>query len=112
MTSRVAIAAAHETTLPPYVPPWVPGASAVHDVLPGEDPGQRHARGDALGHDEDVRLDVPVLDREHLAGSAEARLDLVGDQQDPVLAGDLAEARQERRRRDDVAALADGPARR
>ena len=28
MTSRVAFAAAHETTLPPYVPPWVPGFHA------------------------------------------------------------------------------------
>ena len=62
---------------------------------------------DALGHDEDVRLDVPVLDREQLAGPPEPGLDLVGDQQDPVLAGDLAEARQEGRRRDDVAALAE-----
>ena len=34
-------------------------------------------------------------------------LDLVGDEQDPVLAGDLAEPRQEARRRDDVAALAE-----
>ena len=47
------------------------------------------------------------LDREHLAGPPEAGLDLVGDEQDPVLAGDLAEARQEARRRDDVAALAE-----
>ena len=34
-------------------------------------------------------------------------LDLVGDEQDPVLAGDLAQPRQEARRRDDVAALAE-----
>ena len=70
-------------------------------------PGQRQAGRDALGHDQDVRLHVPVLDREHLAGPPEPGLDLVGDEQDPVLAGDLAEARQEARRRDDVAALAE-----
>ena len=46
-------------------------------------------------------------DREHLAGPPEAGLDLVGDQQDPVLAGDLAQPRQEARRRHDVAALAE-----
>ena len=93
--------------MPPYVPPWVPGGQRVHELGPGEDPRQRQARGDPLGHDEDVRLDVPVADGEQLAGPPEAGLDLVGDEQDPVLAGDLAEARQEGRRRDDVAALAE-----
>ena len=51
-----------------------------------QDAGQRQAGRDALGHDEDVRLDVPVLDREHLAGAPEPGLDLVGDEQDAVLA--------------------------
>ena len=37
----------------------------------------------------------------------DAGLDLVGDEEDPVGAGDLAEARQEAGRRDDVAALAE-----
>ena len=74
---------------------------------PREQPGQRQARCDRLGHDEDVRLDVPVPHREQLTGPAEPGLDLVGDEEDPVLAGDLAEARQEPRRRDDVAALTD-----
>ena len=79
----------------------------VHDVLAGDDPRQRQSGRDALGHDQDVRLHVPVADREDLAGAGEARLDLVGDQQDPVLPGDLPEPRQEPGRRDEVAALAD-----
>ena len=29
MTSSVAFAAAHDTTLPPYVPPWLPGFQRV-----------------------------------------------------------------------------------
>ncbi len=87
MTSSVALAAAHDTTLPPYVPPCVPGFQVGHDLGPGQDPGQRQPRRDALGHDQDVGLDVPVADREHLAGPTEPGLDLVGDQQDPVLAG-------------------------
>ena len=107
MTSSVALAAAHETTLPPYVPPWVPGFQAAMSSAPGQDPGQRQAGRDALGHDQDVGLDVPVLDREHLAGPPEPGLDLVGDEQDAVLAGDLAQPRQEPRRRHDVAALAE-----
>ena len=45
--------------------------------------------------------------REQLTRTPEPGLDLVGDEEDPVLAGDLAEARQEPRRRDDVAALTD-----
>ena len=48
-----------------------------------------------------------MVDREQLAGPTEAGLDLVGDQEDAVLAGDLAEPGQERRRRDEVAALAE-----
>ena len=83
------------------------GLPGGHQLRPCQDPGERQARRDALGHDQDVRLDVPVLDREHLAGPPEAGLDLVGDEQDPVLAGDLAEPRQEPRRRHDVAALAE-----
>ena len=76
-----------------------------HHLRPCQDPRQRQPRRDALGHDQDVRLDAPVLDREHLAGPPEPGLDLVGDEQDAVLAGDLAEPGQEPRRRDDVPAL-------
>ena len=79
MTSSVALAAAQATTLPPYVPPWVPGRRGVEELPAGEDPRQRQARRDALGDDEDVRLDVPMADREQLAGPPEAGLDLVGD---------------------------------
>ena len=107
MTSSVAFAAAQATTLPPYVPPWVPGRPVGDQLAPGDDPRQRQAGGDPLGDHDDVRLDVPVLDGEEPAGPSEARLDLVGDEQDPVLPGDLPEARQEPRRRDDVAALAE-----
>ena len=70
-------------------------------------PDSGSPRRDALGHDQDVRLDVAVHDREHLAGPSEPRLNLVGDQQDPVLTRDLAQPRQEVGRRDEVAALAE-----
>ena len=83
------------------------GLPVAHELLAGQDPGQWQPGGDALGHDQDVRLDAPVLDGEHLAGPPEAGLDLVGDEQDPVLAGDLAEARQEPGRWHDVTALAE-----
>ena len=51
----------------------------------------------SLAYDQDVRLHAaPVLHREHLPGPAGvAGLDLVGDEQDPVLAGDLAEVGEE-----------------
>ena len=75
------------------------------------DPRQRQARGDALGHDHDVGHDAAPLDGEEAAGAAVAGLDLVGDQQDAVLVGNLAQRRQERRRWDDVAALAEDRAR-
>ena len=69
------------------------GLPAGHDLGPGQDPRQRQAGRDALGHHEDVGLDVPVVDRKHLAGPAEPGLDLVDDEQDAVLLGDLAQAR-------------------
>ena len=62
--------------------------------------------GDALGDEQDVGLDAPVLDRPHLPGAAGARLDLVGDEQDAVLGAQLAQALEEAVLGDDVAALA------
>jgi hypothetical protein len=53
-----------------------------------------------------VRGHAEVLDREHLPGAAEPRLDLVDDEQDPVLVAQVAQARHELLRRDVVAALA------
>ena len=88
--------------------------AAVGARLPGveegplrEDPGEGKPGGDPLGHDDDVGVDAPVLDREQPPGAAESRLDLVRDQEDPMFAGDLAESWQEPRRRDHVAALAE-----
>ena len=45
---------------------------------------QRHARGDPLGDEQDVRHDARVLGREHLARAAHAALHLVEDQHDAV----------------------------
>ena len=86
MTSSVALAAAQATTLPPYVPPCEPGGSrsmsARRAMIP--DSGRPEAMPLAM-----TRMSGSTsqwLHREHLAGPPEARLDLVGDQQDPVLA--------------------------
>ena len=102
----MARAAAQATGLPPYVEPWAPGPqassrSARATIAPSGMPGR-----DALGGEQDVRLDAPVLDRPHLAGPPGARLDLVGDEQDAVLVADLAQALEEAVLGDDVAALA------
>ena len=74
--------------------------------LAGDDRAERHAAGDALGQADDVRLDAPVLDGEHLAGAAHAGLHFVGDQQDAVLVAQLAQLAMELRRRHEVAAFA------
>src|SRR5215212_12022128 len=65
-----------------------------------------HAGCDALGAEQYVRLDAGVLDRPHLPGPPRARLDLVGDEQDPVSVADRAKASKERVFGDDIAALA------
>jgi len=59
----------------------------------------------AFGGADDVRLDAPVLDGPHLAGSPHARLHLVHDQQDTVLVTDVPQAWKKALRRDDVPPL-------
>ncbi len=53
-----------------------------------------------------VGLHAVVLDGPHLPGTPDARLHLVGDEQDPVLVADVAQLGEPLRRWDDVAALA------
>jgi len=54
----------------------------------------------------DVRLDVPVFNREQLAGPAHPALHFVGDEENAMAVAEPAEARQEVPRRDMVAAFA------
>ena len=82
------------------------GAPVLHELRPGDHRAERHAARDPLRGQQDVGLDAPVLDRPHLPGAAGARLDLVGDEQDPVPVADLAQALEEAVLGDDVAALA------
>ena len=105
-SSIVASAAAQATGLPPYVEPCAPDPPQFHDVGGGDHGAEGHAARDALRREQDVRLDVPVLDRPHFPGSPGAGLDLVGDEQDAVLVAQLAEALHEAVFGDDVAALA------
>ena len=79
----------------------------VVELAAGAERREREARGDALGHADDVGLDVVALDREPVAGATEPALHLVGDEEDPVLLAALGDALDERRRRGHVAALAE-----
>ncbi len=63
---------------------------AVHDRDSPEDSGQRQATRDRLRDDDQIGFDVEMLHREHAAGSAEAGLHLVGDEDDAVLVADPA----------------------
>ena len=47
-----------------------------------------------------------MFGREHLAGAAHTGLHFVGNEHDAMLGGELAEAMQERWRRNDVASFA------
>src|SRR5262249_22514943 len=79
--------------------------------FPGHDFGtshrypERHAGRNAFGDRDDVRMEVEVFEREHLAGAAHAALDFIRNQENAVLACDLLELRKKIQRRDDVAAL-------
>ena len=71
-------------------------APALLELAPRRDRRQRQAVRDRLGDDDHVRDDLGVLERPHHAGPRVARLDLVGDQQDPVLVADRPQALEER----------------
>ncbi len=104
-SSIVAIAAAHDTGLPPKVLACAPGGHAITSDRAMARPAA--ARGDALGQHDQVRHDTPKCSGgEHLAGAAHARLDLVEDQQDAVFVADVPQALQELAGGHDVAALA------
>ena len=103
--SSVASAAAQQTGLPPKVEPCEPLSQVVIDSL-AIDGADRHARAQALGGEQDVGLDALVLAGEHLPGPADAALDLVGHQQDPVPVAEGAQVAQLAGRRHDVAAFA------
>ena len=80
----------------------------VGDLLGGGAEAERHiGRGDALGGDEDVGLDAPVIDGEPLAGAAPAGHDFVGDHQHAVAVADFAQAREVLGRRNQHAVGAD-----
>ena len=83
--------AAADTALPPevgVVPPKKPLQTASEAMVIAE---RADAARQALAAGHDLGLQAVVLDREHLAGAAEAGLDLVGDQQDAALLADLVE---------------------
>jgi len=63
--------------------------------------------GDALGGDEDVGSDAPVIDGEPLAGSSPAGHDFVGDEEDAVPVADFADAGEVFGGRDEDAVGAD-----
>ena len=108
MTSRVAFAAAHDDDV-----------AAVRAAVGARRPvGHELARGARMpesGSPDAMPLAMTMMSgstsqcwtANSSPGPPEAGLDLVGDEQDAVLAGDLAQPRQEARRRHDVAALAE-----
>ena len=91
----------HRTSSRGHLRPSAPGARAGRDQC-----RQRQAVGDRLRDDDHVGHDSRVLDRPHRPGPPVAGLDLVGDEQDPVLVAEGPKLAQERGRRRRVAALA------
>ena len=98
--------------MPPKVERCSPGLRQSAISGAGDGGAEREAVGDPLGQDHDVRLDAEVLDGEDLAGAPEARLHLVGDEEDAVAVEDLLHPPEVARRRHEDAALAPSPARR
>ncbi|MNG90181.1 hypothetical protein D3C79_490690 [compost metagenome] len=62
-----------------------------HQLATSDHRAQRHAAGDALGQQQQVRLDAQAREGEALAGAAKARLDFIDDDQDPALVAEAAQ---------------------
>ena len=80
---------------------------AVHDLRAPDHPGEGKPGSDRLRDRDQVRLDLEVLHREHPAGAPEARLHLVGDEDDPVPVAERAKALDVRARSRNEATLAE-----
>ena len=93
------------TGLPPKVEACEPGFQSIISAR-GHADAERHARGNALRHAHNVRLDLTMLDSPPLAGTASARLYFVDDQQNTVTVTDLAQLLHKDLRRDHIATLA------
>jgi hypothetical protein len=83
------------------------GVEPVEQGARREDAGERHAGGDPLGQDDDVRRCRGPFGGEEAAGASEAGLDLVDGEQDPVAVGHVAQRREEAIQGRHVAALAE-----
>ena len=75
------------------------------ELVAGDDRREGHPRGDALREDDDVGVEIEMLGGEELPGAPHPRLDLVGDEEDPVLVGEGSKLREEFLLGDEVAAL-------
>ena len=78
----------------------------LHDLVAGDQGGQREAARQTLAGGDDVGHDAVVLAGPHRAGSPDARLDLVHHEQDAVLVAQVAQRLQPAGGRNDVATLA------
>ena len=85
----------------------VAGGEDANNFMRGKDGGDGiKAAGEGLADDEDVGGYVFMLVGEELAGSAEAGLDLVGHEEDVMLAADLGGLGEEAGGRDEDAGFA------
>ena len=85
------------------------GGDGLHNLFPGHDGADGHTSGDGLGGGQNVGLDAgfgPVLGGEHPAGTAEAALHFVGDEEDAVVVADLPQGLHPFNGSGDEAALA------
>jgi hypothetical protein len=64
----------------------------LHDAALGDDHPDGQARAESLRQRHDVRCNIPVLRGEHLARAADAGLNFIEDQQDPVPVAEFAQA--------------------
>ena len=73
-----------------------PRKSFLVDFAPADDRARRHVTAaQRFRQRDDVRLQIPVLEPEHLAGPTETGLHFIRNQQRPIFAAKLLRAREE-----------------
>ena len=82
---------------------WRPG---VHDVRAAHAGGEREGARERLADAHKIRHDAEMIAREELSGAVEARVNLVGDEQDLVRVAQRAEHREKIPRRHHASAAA------
>jgi len=92
--------------IPTVSPPQTAHLGCVHHLRPADDGAERHTRCQALGAQDEIRFNPPVFHGKHLAGAANAALNLIGNKDNAIIPANLEQPGEVLGRRGNEAAFA------